>query len=378
MIPLVDLKAQYNSIKEEIDEAINRVLNNASFIMGKELEIFEVEFAQYCNARYAIGVANGSDALILALLACGIGEGDEVITVPNTFIATSEAISHVGGKIVFTDIDSKTYNMNVAKVEERINEHTKAIIPVYIYGQPVDMDPLVDLAKKYDLKIIEDAAQAHGALYKGRKTGSIGDVACFSFYPSKNLGAYGDAGIVTTNSTEISDKIKLFRNHGRISEKYQHDIEGYSSRLDNLQAVILSTKLKHLEKWTSMRREKVAKYNELLNDLEEVIVPYEADYARHVYHLYAIQTKYRDKLRGQLKIRGISTGVHYPIPLHLQPAYNHLGYKEGDFPVTEVISNDILSLPLYPELRESQIEEIVESIKSFLTDQKHHFNKECK
>jgi dTDP-4-amino-4,6-dideoxygalactose transaminase len=324
--------------------------------MGEELERFEEEFALFCNTKYAIGVANGSDALILALIACEIGEGDEVITVPNTFIATTEAITHVGGKIVFADIDPKTYTIDISKIEEKINERTKAIIPVHLYGQPANMDPIMRLAKKYDLKVIEDAAQAHGAEYKGEKVGSIGDVACFSFYPGKNLGAYGDAGMITTNSEEIAKKVKLLRNHGRITKKYEHEIEGCSSRLDNLQAAILRVKLKYLNNWNDSRRDNAKKYNELLNDTAGIVTPYEADYAKHVYHLYVIRTeKGRDKLREELKLKGVATGIHYPIPLHLQPAYSYLGYKKGDFLVTEKASEEILSLPMFAELTGEQI-----------------------
>ncbi|HAJ34030.1 MAG TPA: erythromycin biosynthesis sensory transduction protein eryC1 [Candidatus Atribacteria bacterium] len=363
MIPFVDLKVQYDSIKDEIDDAIQNILNNTSFIMGEELKKFEEEFARFCDVKYAVGVANGSDALILALKACGISKGDEVITVPHTFIATTEAISNVGGKIVFVDIDPKTYTIDISKIEEKITEKTKAIIPVHLYGQPADVEPIMALAKKYNIKIIEDAAQAHGAEYKGEKVGSIGDVGCFSFYPGKNLGAYGDAGMVVTNSEEIAEKIKLQRNHGRITKKYEHDIEGYSSRLDNLQAAILRVKLRHLNKWNDMRRKNAKKYNELLINIGGITTPYEADYAKHVYHLYVIRTEDRDKLREELKSNGIATGIHYPIPLHLQPAYNYLGYKRGDFPVTEKASQEILSLPMFAELKEKQIIKIVETIK---------------
>ena len=367
MIPFVDLKAQYDSIKDEIDNAIQNVLNTTSFIMGEELKKFEEEFARFCNVKYAIGVANGSDALILALRACGIGKGDEVITVPHTFISTTEAISNVGGKVVFVDIDPKTYTIDVTKIEEKINERTKAIIPVHLYGQPADMDPIMRLAKKYNLKVIEDAAQAHGAEYKGEKVGSIGDVGCFSFYPGKNLGAYGDAGMVVTNSEEIAEKVKLLRNHGRITKKYEHEIEGYSSRLDNLQAAILRVKLRYLNKWNESRRENAKKYNELLNNIAGIITPYEAGYAKHVYHLYVIgvEKERRDKLREELKSKGVATGIHYPIPQHLQPAYSYLGYKEGDFPVTEKASQEILSLPIFAELTDEQIEEIVEVVIKF-------------
>jgi len=358
MIPFVDLKAQYDSIKDEIDGAIQNVLDNTSFIMGEELEKFEEEFVSFCNTKFTIGVANGSDALILALRACGISKGDEVITVPHTFIATAEAISNVGGKVVFVDIDPKTYTMDVSKIEEKINERTKAIIPVHLYGQPADMDPIMILARKYDLRVIEDAAQAHGAEYKGEKVGSIGDVGCFSFYPGKNLGAYGDAGMVVTNNEEIAKKVKLFRNHGRITKKYEHEIEGYSSRLDNLQAAILRVKLRYLNKWNESRRRNAKKYNELLINIDGIIIPYEADYAKHVYHLYVIRTENRDKLREELKLKGVATGIHYPIPLHLQPAYSYLGYKYGDFHVTEECSQKILSLPLFAELSKEDINKI--------------------
>ena len=366
MIPFVDLKAQYDSIKDEIDEAIQKVLNNTSFIMGEELKKFEEEFARFCDVKYAIGVANGSDALILALRACRIGKGDEVITVPHTFISTAEAISNVGGKVVFVDIDPKTYTIDVSKIEEKINKKTKAIIPVHLYGQPADMDSIMMLAKKYNLRIIEDAAQAHGAEYKEEKVGSIGDVSCFSFYPGKNLGAYGDAGMVVTNNEEIAEKVKLLRNHGRITKKYEHEIEGYSSRLDNLQAAILRMKLRHLNKWNESRRENAKKYNELLSNVDGIITPYEADYVKHVYHLYVIRVEKerRDKLREELKYKGIATGIHYPIPLHLQSAYKYLGYKEGDFPITEKASQEIISLPMFAELSDVQIEEIVETIKN--------------
>jgi len=371
MIPFVNLKVQYDSIKDEIDNAIQNVLNNTSFIMGEELKKFEVEFARFCNVKYAIGVANGSDALILVLRACDIGEGDEVITVPHTFIATTEAITHVGSKIVFVDIDPKTYTIDVSKIEEKITEKTKAIIPVHLYGQSTDMEPIMELAKKYNLKVIEDAAQAHGSEYKGKKVGSIGDAGCFSFYPGKNLGAYGDAGMVVTNNEEIAEKIKLLRNHGRITKKYEHEIEGYSSRLDNLQAAILRVKLRHLNKWNDKRRNNAKKYNELLSNMNGIITPYEADYAKHVYHLYVIRVeKERDKLREEFKSKGIVTGIHYPIPLHLQPAYKYLGYKRGDFPVTEEASQEIISLPMFVELDDEQIEKIVKLIKILKNNKK--------
>jgi len=362
MISFVDLKAQYDSIKDEIDDAIQNVLNNTSFIMGAELKKFEEEYACFCDVKYAIGVANGSDALFLALKAIGIQTGDEVITVSHTFISTAEAISQTGGKPVFVDINPQTYTIDVLKIEKAITKKTKAIIPVHLYGQPADMDPVMALAKQYNLKVIEDAAQAHGAEYKGKMVGSIGDVGCFSFYPGKNLGAYGDAGAVVTNNEEISKKIILLRNHGRITKKYEHDIEGYSSRLDNLQAAILRIKLKYLNQWIESRRENAKKYNELLNSIVRVVTPYEANFAKHVYHLYVIRIENRDKLRKELKSKDVATGVHYPIPLHLQSAYKYLRYKEGDFPVTEKTCREILSLPIYAELNNKQIEKIVEII----------------
>ena len=333
--------------------------------MGEELKKFEEEFALFCNTKYAIGVANGSDALILALIACGISKGDEVITVPHTFIATTEAISNVGGRVVFVDINPQTYTIEPSKIEEKINEKTKAIIPVHLYGQPAEMDSIIELAKKYNLKVIEDAAQAHGAEYKEKKVGSIGNVGCFSFYPGKNLGAYGDAGMVVTDNRKIAEKVKLLRNHGRITKKYEHEIEGYSSRLDNLQAAILRVKLKYLNKWNDRRRKNAKRYNELLSSVSGIITPYEADYVKHVYHLYVLRIQWRDELREELKSKGIATGIHYPIPLHLQPAYKYLGYKERDFPVTEKASQKILSLPMFAELSDSQIDEIVKLIKNY-------------
>lgn len=364
MIPLIDLKAQYDSIRREIDEAIQYTLNKTNFIMGEELLKLEDAFSFFCDTRFAIGVASGSDALTLALIACEISKENEVITVPNTFIATTEAITHVGGKIIFVDIDPRTYTINVSKIEEKITDKTKAIIPVHLYGQVADMGPILELAKKYNLKVIEDASQAHGAMYKNKRVGSFGDATCFSFYPSKNLGAYGDAGMITTNNGEIDLKIRLLRNHGRITKKYKHEIEGYNSRLDNLQAAILRVKLRYLNGWNNNRKVNAKIYNDLLRYNHGIITPYEADYANHVYHLYVIKTKERDRLREKLKSCGISTGIHYPIPLHLQPAYNYLGHKMGDFPITEECSQKILSLPMFAELTGGQIEKIVEAIVS--------------
>ena len=364
-ISLVDLKRQYNSIKDEVNTKINEVLQNTYFILGENTEAFEEEFANYCGVKHAIGVASGSDALTLSLKALGIEEGDEVITVPNTFIATVDAISRNGAKPVFVDIDLETYNINVAKIEEKITDKTKAIIPVHLYGQPADMDAIIKIAKKkYDLKIIEDACQAHGAEYKGKKVGSLGEVGCFSFYPAKNLGAYGDGGMVVTNNEEIAERIKMLRNYGQ-SKKYYHDFMGYNSRLDEIQAAVLRVKLRYLDEWNDKRREYAKLYNELLKNVSGVETPIEKEFVKHVYHLYVIRCKNRDELQQYLSSKGVSTGIHYPIPVHLQKAYKHLEYKQGDFPITEKYSKEILSLPMFPELLEDEIKYVVNCIKKF-------------
>ncbi len=379
-IPLVDLKKQYIAIKDEILTAIKRVMENASFILGKEVEEFEEEFASFCGVKYAIGVSSGSAALHLALIACGVKEGDEVITTPYTFIATTEAISRVRAKIAFVDINSQDYNMDVSKIEEKITEKTKAILPVHLYGHPADMDSIMEIAVKYNLKVIEDAAQAHGASYRSRsgsgypaqaerRVGSVGDVGCFSFYPGKNLGAYGDGGMIVTNDEEIAGKIRLLRNHGR-REKYEHLIEGYNYRLDALQAAILKVKLARLNEWNEARRSRAKLYNDLLAGTN-IITPLEREYAKHVYHLYVIRTKERDELRKHLETKGAATGLHYPIPLHLQRAYSHLGYKKGDFPVAEEVSQEILSLPMFPELTDEELRTIANVIRDFGTIHKH-------
>lgn len=364
-IPLVDLKKQYDSIKDEIDKAIKHIFEKGEFILGEEVRNLENEFSSFCNARFAIGVSSGTASLHLALLVCGVGSGDEVITVPHTFIATAEAITYTGARPVFIDIEEGTYNIDVSKIEEKINKHTKAILPVHLYGQPVDMDPIIELAKRYNLKVIEDAAQAHGAEYKGKKVGSLGDVGCFSFYPGKNLGAYGDGGMVVTNSEVIAEKVRMLRDHGR-KEKYIHLIEGYSYRLDNLQAAILRVKLKRLDKWTELRIKHAELYRKLLKDEEEIRLPICKDWAKHVYHLFVIRTKRRDDLGKWLNTKEVSSGIHYPLPLHLQNAYEYLGYKRGSFPVTERCVGEILSLPMFPELSEEEIEYVAEKIKEFV------------
>lgn len=361
-IPLVDLKRQYVTIKDEILTAIKKVIEKTAFILGEEVEQFEEEFASFCRVKYAIGVSSGSAALHLALVICDIGEGDEVITTPYTFIATTEAISRVRGKIVFVDIDPQDYNIDVSKIEDRITEKTKAILPVHLYGHPVDMDPIMEIAAKHNLKVIEDAAQAHGAEYKGSRVGGIGDVGCFSFYPGKNLGAYGDGGMVVTNDKEIADKVKLLRNHGR-REKYEHAVEGYNYRLDALQAAILKVKLSRLDEWNEARRSRAKIYNDLLANTN-IITPVKREYAKHVYHLYVIRAKERDKLGKYLGSKGVATGTHYPIPLHMQKAYSYLGYKKGDFPIAEKVSQEILSLPMFPELTGEELKTIVNVIKT--------------
>ena len=372
-IPFVDLKAQYRSIKDDINKALSDVIENTAFILGENVKNFEKDFAHYCNVKYAVGVGNGTDALYLALRAHGIGPGDEVVTVPNTFIATTEAISLTGAKIGFVDIDPGTYNIDPVKLEEYIEKQVsasgsetkpRAIIPIHLYGQPADMDPINQIAEKYNLVVIEDAAQAHGAEYNQRRVGSLGNAACFSFFPGKNLGAYGDGGIVVTNDKSIHEKILRLRNHGR-TKKYLHEFEGVNSRLDNLQAAILEVKLKKLDEWNENRRKNAKKYDDLLSKVKGVTIPKIKDGNSSVYHLYVIQVDERDKLKDFLSEKGIASGIHYPVPLHLQPAYSYLGLKEGAFPDTERISKRILSLPMFPELSDDQIERVAKAIEEF-------------
>jgi len=361
-IPLTDLKSQYNSIKEDIDTAINEILDKTNFIMGDVVRNFEEKLSKFCNCKYAIGVSSGSSALFLALKAYGVKEGDEIITVPNSFIATAEAIIHCGAKPVFVDVDEKTMLIDVKKIEEKITKKTKAILPVHLYGQICDMDPIIEIAKKHNLIILEDAAQAIGAEYK-EKNLPIFETAIFSFFPAKNLGCYGDGGAVITNNKEVADKVAKLRDHGRIN-KYESDIIGYGERLDALQAAILNVKLKYLKEWTKKRRENAKIYDKLLNNI--IQVPYEEKNNKHVYYMYEIRIKDREKLMAFLKENNIDTGIHYPIPLHLQQSLKFLGYKEGDFPVTEKLSKEILSLPIFPELKEENIKFICEKIKEFL------------
>jgi dTDP-4-amino-4,6-dideoxygalactose transaminase len=375
MIPLVDLKAQYTSIKSEIDAAIESVLERSDFIQGMAVREFEAAFARYCDTRHAVGVASGTAALRLALQACGIGPGDEVITAAHTFFATAEAISQIGARPVFVDIDPQTYTIDPNQVEDEVNRRksndrsvtgnrVRAIIPVHLYGQPADMDALMDIARHCDLWVIEDAAQAHGAEYKGRRCSNLGHLACFSFYPGKNLGAYGDAGMVIGNDEALLAKVGRLRDHGRTS-KYEHWEVGWGERLDTLQAAILRAKLPHLEAWTEARRVHARYYTELLTNCD-VITPYETPYVRHVYHLYVIRTPRRDDLLAHLKAKGIGAGIHYPVPLHRQPAYLTLGYGDVHLPLTEQAAAEVLSLPMYPELTEDQIVYVIEAVREFL------------
>ncbi len=365
-IVLVDLKAQYQSIKKEIDKAILDSIRDSNFILGAGVKEFEEKFAKYCDSRFAIGVGNGTDALYLALRACGIREGDEVITTANTFIATAEAITLNGAKPVFVDIDPDTFNLDAKKIEKAITKKTRAIIVVHLYGQPADMDEIKKIADQHKLIIIEDCAQAHGAKYKGKKVGNFSKAACFSFFPAKNLGCFGDGGMVVTNDEEISKKISMLRNHGRV-EKYAHEMEGVNSRLDEIQAKVLLVKLKYLDRWNEARKEHADYYNINLKNIEGLKIPYLSKWAISVYYVYTIKIKEREQLAKYLKERGISSGVYYPLPLHLQPAYKHLGYEKGDFPETEKVAEEILSLPMYPELDKRKMDFIIEKIKEFQT-----------
>ena len=355
MIPFVDLKAQYSSIKAEIDTAILRTLDSTQFILGGEVAAFEQDFARYCRTDHAIGVNSGTSALHLALLAAGVGPGSEVITVPNTFVATVAAIEYCGARPVFVDIDPRYFTMDPAKIESAITRRTKAILPVHLYGQTADMDPILEIARQRGLAVVEDAAQAHGAEYKGRRAGSLGDLGCFSFYPGKNLGAYGEGGAVVTNNPEFASKIRMLRDWGQ-KAKYHHVLKGFNYRLEGIQGAILRVKLKYLEQWTESRRTHAAHYDRLLHGT--VTTPEPRSDSRHVYHVYAIRTAHREKLQNDLSTQGIQTGIHYPVPVHLMEAYQDLGYAEGSFPEAEKAAREVLSLPMYPELRDEQIREV--------------------
>ncbi|HEV2802851.1 MAG TPA: DegT/DnrJ/EryC1/StrS family aminotransferase [Pyrinomonadaceae bacterium] len=370
-VPFVDLQAQYRAIKGEVDEAIGRVLENAAFILGREVEAFETAFADYLGARFCVGVNSGTAAIQLAVTACGVGAGDEVIVPANTFFATAEAVSTAGATPVFVDADPVSYTIDVNKIEAAISERTRAIMPVHLYGQAADLDPIFRIAARHNLVVIEDAAQAHGATYKGRRVGARGHANCFSFYPGKNLGAYGEGGAVVTNDAEVARQVRLLRDHGS-ERKYRHDIIGYNFRLEGLQGAVLGVKLKHLDDWNELRRAHAARYNDLLSGLNDngaLTLPREMDYARHIYHLYVVQTEARDALQQHLAAAGIQSGIHYPVPVHLQPAYASLGRRAGDFPVAERLAARVLSLPMFPELTAEQIERVAERVRSFAGSQ---------
>jgi len=377
-VPFNDLRAEYYSLKEEIDGAIKRVIESGKFVMGEELDAFEEEFALYCGAKYAVGVGSGTGALHLALLACGIGPGDEVITVPNTDLPTTAAISYSGATIVWVDVDPHTFNIDPDKIEAKITKRTKAILPVHLFGHPADMDPIMEVAKRHNLSVIEDACLAVGAEYKGRKVGTIGDVGCFSLAPTKMLGAYGDGGAAITDHREIADRIKVLRNYGhslRMESKsselrgptvWEFVTEGFNERLDELQAAIVRAKLPTLEQRLARRRKIALEYNKLLDGLD-LVRPYEAHEVKHVYRAYTILVGQRDRVRDHLASKGIATRVYYaPPPLHLQPVYAHLGHRKGDFPVTEEIADRMLSLPIFPQMKQ-QIEEVVSALKECVT-----------
>ena len=368
-VPFINLAKQYSSIKDEIDEAIGRVLERGWFVLGAEVEAFEREFSAYCGVKYAIGTGSGTEALHLALLALGIEPGDEVITVANISAPTVAAICFAGAKPAFVDIDPETFNLDPDRLESYLRQRkakgrVRAVIPVHLYGQAADMDPILETAAKYGLSVIEDACQAHGSEYQGKKAGNLGDAACFSFYPTKNLGAYGDGGIVVTNSGETAEKLRMLRNYGEKS-KYYNVIRGFNSRLDEIQAAVLRVKLKHLYTWNGRRRRIASMYSDLLAGTL-LKLPVEKSRARHIYHLYVVRSDHREELKHHLEISGIGTSIHYPLPLHLQPAYHDLGYRKGDFPETEQAALEVLSLPMYPELETEEIEYICRAIRDWI------------
>ena len=364
-IPPLDLKAQYASIQTEIMTAINAVLESQQFILGPQVNSLESEVAEYCGTRFAVGVASGTDALILALHAVGVGPGDEVLLPAFSFIASADTVSLLGAKPVFADIRPDTFNIDTEQLARLINSRTKAIMPVHLYGQPTDMDPILSLAQKHGLKVVEDNAQAIGARYKGKRTGSMGDYGCISFFPSKNLGAYGDGGMILTNSEESAERLRTLRNHGS-AKKYYSTEQGWNSRLDEVQAAILRVKLRHLDAWGAARRGKATSYDRLLSKISGVVTPVVASWAEHVYHQYTIRVPQRDHVQKVLAAHGIASTVYYPTPMHLQPVYSSLGYKQGDLPESERAAAEVLSLPIYPELTENQIARVGETLAGAL------------
>jgi len=365
LVPMVDLKAQYDTIRVEIDAALARVFESAAFIKGEDCALFEKEFAAYCGAAHACGVANGTDALTLALRAYGIGPGDEVVTVANTFIATGEAILLNGARPVFVDVDPVTYTMDPARVEKAITPRTKLVLPVHLYGQPAPMPAIVEIAGRHGLRVLEDAAQAHGAEIEGRRAGALGHAATFSFYPGKNLGAYGDAGMVVSNDADFVARVRQIANHGGGASKYDNVVLGTNSRLDTLQAAVLRVKLRHLDRWNRERRARAEAYTKALADTPSIIVPREMPRTRSAWHLYTLRAGNRDGLQAHLKAQGIATAVHYPRPIHLQPAMATAGGRPGMLPVSEALSREVLSVPLYPELSVEAVERIAAEVRSF-------------
>ncbi len=361
-VPFLDLQLHHAPYRDEFDRAIRDVIDRSAFAGGPFVADFEQDFATYCDCQQAIGVGSGTDALWLVLLACGVGPGDEVITVPSTFMATAEAITYVGATPVFVDVDEHTHTIDPNRIEAAITTRTKAIVPVHLFGQTADMDPILEIADQRGLFVIEDACQAHGAEYKGRKAGSISHAGCFSFYPGKNLGAFGEAGAVTTNDSALAEKIRILRDHGQ-ARKYYHSMIGWNCRMDGIQAAVLQIKLRHLERGNELRRSHARHYDAAFAGIEGISTPCVASYARHVYHIYALRVGRRDEVMGRLTDCGIGCGVHYPVPIHLQQAYQSLGYAAGSFPKAEKSAQEFLSLPMYPELTAPQLDLVVESVK---------------
>jgi len=362
-VPIVELKSQYLAYQADLDGAIREVLEASLFILGPQGQAFEREFAEYCGARHAVGVGSGTEALHLALLACGVGPGDEVITVPNTAVPTVCAIDSTGATPVFADIDPVTFTLDSAELKRRLTPRTKAIVPVHLYGQPAEMEPVRDFARRHGLRVVDDAAQAHGAEYRGRRVGILADATAWSFYPSKNLGAYGDAGAVTTDDPELAQRLQMLRNYGE-ERRYYHPIRGFNSRLDEIQAAILRVKLRHLEAWNDRRRAIATRYRQAIHHAA-VRLPAEAPSARHVFHLYVVRTRRRDALREHLLAREIGSQIHYPLPIYRQEAYAHLGVPAGDCPEAERAAAEVLSLPLYPELTDAQVDAVAAAVNEF-------------
>ncbi len=364
-VPFIDFKEQNLLIQDEVDAGMKKVFEKGDYILGEQAQVFEKTFANYCEASYAVGVNSGTDALYLALSAIDIKDGDEVIVPTHTFIATALCVSFCRAKVVFADIEPDTYNIDPKSIEKAITKKTKAIIPVHIYGQPANMAEIKAIAQKHGIKIVEDAAQAHGSRYQGKRVGSLGDVACFSFYPTKSLGACGDAGMIVTSNKDIYEKALMLRDYGR-KGRYEHKIKGTNSRLDTIQAVVLNAKIKHLDRWNSMRAQAASHYAELLKDVKGVITPMTKSDRTHVFQTYAVRVPNRDKVVEAMKAKGVSVLIHYPIPLHLQEAYSEIGAKKGDFPVSEAVANDVMSLPMFPHVTKEQIQTVVKALKESL------------